>query len=259
MKDWLMYGVNGWTSYYQRGTASVYIVFALLYLGYLLLFRKKEEEISVVKVFSRVVCVLFLLLLCPGTCQFLRKLNPTIDDGYLYYLLPTAVILGVTGVELFGLVETGDHGRFGKPGYFLGVATLFLTTLSSPFIISTGHLSLARNLDKVPTEVVELADLIGDEDVALLPKRYAVAMGEYSTDVHFYSMYKEFVDETDPTAIVEKGQEKSVNYIVVEKAKLDAENLSVLNETFEEAGYSLVSDEKNYAVFQQGATSTEDN
>lgn len=255
MKDFLTYGIDGWKTYYQAGTSSVYVIFAFIYLAYIYLTKRKKETVTNVRLAVRISGVLFLLLLCPGTSQFMNHLNPTGDASFLYFLVPTAVIMGITGVELYALVEDGikekTYHRFAKPGLFVGAALLFLTTLTSPFLISLGHFSVPKNSEKISKEVYEIADVIGSEET-LVPKRYAASLGELSADVHFSSMEGFKIDESDLECVATLGQDIYTKYVVVDKWKLGTDKLASLNDTFASHNYTLVVDQKNYAIFERG-------
>lgn len=255
MKDFLMYGIDGWKTYYQAGTSSVYVIFAFIYLAYIYLTKRKKETVTNVRLAVRISGVLFLTLLCPGTSQFINHLNPTGDASFLYFLVPTAVIMGITGVELYALVEDGikakTYHRFAKPGLFVGAALLFLTTLTSPFLISLGHFSVPKNSEKINREVYEIAEVVGD-DMVLLPRRYAASMGEISSKIDYVSTTEQQIFDNNVDQIIAGGQDMYADYVVVDKWQLSSDALSNMQATFENNRYTLVKDEKNYAIFKRG-------
>lgn len=252
MSDFLNYGINAWVSFYQRGTASIYVPFAFVYLAYLLLDKKNRKKVSAAHMMALLSGELFLLLLFPGSSQLLNLLNPTGDASNLFFLVPTAMIMGITAVELYQVVENGDYGRFHKQGLFIGVAALFITTLSSPFIISTGHFTVPRGFDKISKETYEIAEAVGNKYV-LLPKRYAASIDEISAGYVFTSMPGYGVDESDPEAMAQAGMDLYCDYVVVDKTKLNTEGLTELEDTFSSNNYTLISDQKKYALFQRGS------
>lgn len=251
MRDLLMYGIDGWRIYYQYGTSSVYLLFAFLYLGTVYGWKRKNEEVTNVQMAVRITGVLFLALLCPFISKFVNRLNYMEDASFLYFLIPTPFVLAAVGVELYDLMEKGSYGRFKKPILLIGMTALFFTTLLSPFRLSVGHLSVVKGLDKISKDAYEIVEVIG-EGSALVPKRYAAELGEISSDISFASMEQLDLDETDMDKIVSSGQDLYAKYVVVDKWKLSADALMHLNETFEANRYTLVSDRKDYAIFERG-------
>ena len=253
MRELLSYGIDGWTSYTKQGTASVFVIFALIYLAYVFFWQRKNMKMTPLCIMVRILVVLFAALLCPGVNRILSKVNPTEDATYLFLLIPTALVMGMAGVELYNKLEDGEYGRFKKAGLFICSALLFVMMLTSPFLISTDRFSFTKNADRIPQEVYELNECIG-EDTALLPGRYASTIGEVNAMVRATSMTEAVVDETDPEAMAKAGQEGGYNYVVVDKKVLTTEALEELEETFEENNYSIAFAKEDMVCFRRGST-----
>lgn len=250
MKDLLMYGINGFSEYMNQGTVAVFVLAALIYLVICFL-KKGKEELSFSRMMVRVSAVLFLMLLLPGLNGFLKRLNPTENVAFLFLLIPSAVLLGMTAVELYGILEQGEYGRFSKPGLFVGGAVLVLLGLTSPFLISTNRLSPTRNPDKVEGEIYNIVQIVG-EDSVLLPERFTAQIGEISPTTVFANEADYATNEGLPASIAQTGLKSNSKYVIVEKDKLTEELLSTMNLVMSESHYYYETETEEFYYYKKG-------
>ena len=251
MKEILMSGLSAFKEYMNGGVGFAYVAFGLIYLVYVFIVLRKNEKVSAAKLIVKILTGLMILLLLPGVNTLLNKFNPMEDAVFMFRLIPTGVVLAMVVVELYGVIENGNYGKFAKPGLFIGAAAIFLTCLTSPFVISNNRMYFAKNLDKQYKELYEIVDMVGSETV-LLPSRYAAYVDEITPGVNYVTVDAVQAQETDVQSVIDASHMLKATYVVMDKTLYKTEDVASLDEKMAENNYTPVLSGKTYACYKEG-------
>ena len=232
-----------------------FVLLLIFFLIYRIISKIIYEDVKKQNVFCAVV-IIFYGVMALGEVPLYVAVFQNIWNlkTFLFScIIPVGAILGIIGVRLYGVIENGDYGRFTKPGFFVGVAALCFALLMSPFSFSPEPLSFPKDLEKLPAEASEIAEVIGD-DTALLPTRYASVVKDYLSGANITSMVETETNEADKAAMADRGSADGYKYVVVDKRRLPSDELLTLEGTFSDKNYTLVKEDNDYALFHREET-----
>lgn len=252
MKELINQILNLWSNYWGDSLFSYLLILAA---AYLLVFKRKEENVKYVLTYLLIMLFLFF---CPLTAAVIQKCIGESVYWRVLWLIPSSPVIALAMTELIK-----DHQK--NMQMLLVVLCIGIVAVSGKEVYLAGNYTRVHNYQQVPDEVAGICELIqadaqgekftfaSDDDISSYVRVYdpsiynLIGRNARSTQGRSRKLYYEINSpEPDYRIIATGGKKQKCNYLAL---RITADEQK---EVLAEAGYQEIGSIGRYTIFRLG-------